>query len=162
MTVSTQTYAAGSTLTWDMTNPASDANLLAGRQSVGVDNETTDRFIDIILGGAFTLHASTAAIGVIEVYGYGSWDGGSAFTADCTGSDGDLTLTATVKSLLHLITIIEVAAVNSEVYSWGPYSLAQVFGGKIPSDWGLWGVHNSGGALAASVTEWQGVKIDFS
>jgi len=153
-------YGAKQTLTWGMTNPASDTTLLIGRESTAVDNQAADKHLDIIIGGKFTLHASTAAVGVIEVWAYGSWDEGTSFTSDCGGTDGALTLIAEVKALLRLVTVIPTAAVNSNDHFWGPIALAQVWGGVIPDRWGLWGVHDSGGALATSTTEWQGIKFD--
>ncbi len=153
-------YAAKATLTWGMTNPASDTNLLIGRESTVVDNQLSTLYMDVIIGGSFTLHATTAAVGVIEVWAYGSWNEGTTFTSDITGTDAALTLIAETKALLRLVTVIPTAAVNSNVHDWGPIGLAQIWGGLIPDQWGLWGTHDSGGALAASTTEYQGVHFD--
>ena len=142
------------------TNPSSDSNLRAGRQSASVDNETTDKYNDILIGGSFTGPSSGAAAGRIEIWAYGSYDGGTDFTSDCTGTDGNLTLVEATKFLLK--GPVWVITTNSEVYKWGPVALSPAFEGLIPSDWGLWGVHNAGGALTASTTEWQGVKIDIA
>ena len=79
MATSSINYAAAATLTWGMTNPSSDSTLLAGRQSTSVDNETTDKFNDIIIGGDFSGPSSGAAAGVIEIFAYGSYDGGKDF-----------------------------------------------------------------------------------
>lgn len=164
MSTMTTNYGSKQTLTWGMTSPSSDTNLLAGRQSVAVDNAASTKYLDIIIGGLFKLHASTAAVGVIEVWGYGTWNEGSGgiagFTADCTGVDGDLTLIAETKALLRLLMVIPTAAVNGDDLYWGPIGLNQIFGGVLPDQWGLWGVHDSGGALATSTTEWQGIKYD--
>ncbi len=153
-------YAAKATLTWGMTNPASDANLLIGRQSTAVDNQLSTLYMDVIIGGLFKLHASTAAVGVIEVWAYGSWDEGTNFTADTSGTDGALTLIAETKALLRLVTVIPTAAVNGDDLFWGPIGLAQIWGGLIPDQWGLWGTHDSGGALQTSTTEYQGINFD--
>lgn len=162
MATATLNYAAAGTLTWGMTSASSDSTLLQGRESTSVDNETTNKYLDAIIGGHFVTHASTAAVGRIEVWAYGSWDGGTTFTADCTGTDGALTLVSEIKRLLVPVTTIITNATNSEVYKWGPVALAPLFGGILPSDWGLWGVHNSGGALATSTTKWQGIKVDIA
>lgn len=160
MTTATINYTTAGTLTWGMTNPSSDTTLLIGRESTKVDNETATLALDVIIGGSFTGPATGQAAGVIEIYAYGSWDGGTTFTSDITGTDGALTLVAATKQLLRLVTVITTNAVASEVYKWGPISLAQVWGGWIPSDWGLWGVHSAGGALTASTTKYQVIKVD--
>jgi len=160
MATMTTNYASKATLTWGMTSPSSDTTLLIGRESTAVDNQAVNKYLDVLIGGKFTLHATTAAVGVIEVWAYGSWDEGTTYTSDVTGSDAALTLIAEIKALLKLVTVIPTAAVNSNIHNWGPFSLASVFGGVVPDQWGLWGVHDSGGALAGSVTEYQGIKFD--
>lgn len=161
MTTATMNYASAGTLTFGMTNPSSDTTLLIGRQSTSVDNETSVLALDYILGGHFAGPSTGAAAGFIEVWAYGSWDGGSTFTATCTGTDGALTLVAATKSLLRgPVEIITTNTTNSQAYKWGPVALAEVFRGQVPSDWGLWGVQSSGGALTASTTKYQAIKVD--
>ena len=162
MATITLNYGSSNTLTWGMTTPSSDTNLLAGRQSTAVDNETTDKYVDIVLGGSFTGPSTGSANGVIEIYAYGSWDGGTTYTSDATGTDGNLTLVAATKYVLHIVHVVVTNTTNGEVYKWGPISLASVLGGVIPAEWGLWGVHSAGGALQASTTKWQGIKYDVA
>lgn len=152
-------YASKVTLTWGMTSPSSDTNLLAGRESLAISN-ASNLYMDLAVGGMFKLHASTAAVGVIEVWAYGSVDEATTYTSDVTGSDANLTLVAQTKSLLRLVTVIPTPATNGEELRWGPIYLAQVFGGALPRHLGLWGVHDSGGALATSTTVYHGIKFD--
>ena len=156
MPTTTLTYGTPTTLTWGMTNPASDTTLLIGRESTVVD-QGTDNFIDVIIGGHFAGPSSGAAAGVIEIYAYGSWDDGTTYTAITTGTDGALTLTATDKERLRLLEVITTTTTASDVYKWGPVSLASVFGGTMPERWGLWGVHDAGGALTTSTTKFTGI-----
>lgn len=161
MATVTKNYSAKATLTWGMTNPSSDTNLLIGRQSTAVNNNAAGtNYMDIMIGGRFQGPAASAAAGVIEVWAYGSWDAGTTFTSDCTGTDGALTLVAETKALLHLVTVVPTNTTNGEDYYWGPFSLAQVFGGVVPEQWGLWGTHDAGAALQTSTTEYQGIKFD--
>lgn len=156
MAVITTTYATPATLTWGMTTPSSDANLLAGRQSTAVD-QGSNNYVDIMIGGHFVGPSSGAAAGTIQVYAYGSWDDGTTYQSTMTGTDGNLTVNAQTKALLHLLYRITTNTTNGQVYKWGPVSLANVFGGTMPERWGLWGVHSAGGALQTSTTKYTGI-----
>lgn len=158
MAVLTTTYATPATLTWGMTNPSSDANLLAGRESTAVD-QGSNNYIDIVIGGHFAGPSTGAAAGAIQVWAYGSWDDGTTYPADITGTDGALTLVAAVKRLLTPLYFIVTNTTNSEVYKWGPVSLAAAFGGTVPERWGLWGAQSSGGALTVSTTKYTGITL---
>ena len=145
-------------LTWDMTSPASDTNLLDGRASTVVDN--TDTFVDVMVGGTFTGPSSGAAAGVIQIFAYGNNRGTSNYTAAITGTDADFDcVDDEIKQLLRLVTVITTTTTNSDVYEWGPFSVAEVFGGNVPQKWGLFGVHDAGGALTASTTQYLGYEF---
>ena len=151
-------YGTWTAVTWDMTNPSSDTNLLAGQESTVVDN-SSNLFIDAHVGGTFSGPSSGAAAGVIEIWAYGTARGTTDYTAEATGSDAALTLVDETKQLLRLVTVITTNTTNSEVYEWGPFSIAEVFGGNVPQKWGLWGVHDAGGALTASTTQYLGIEF---
>lgn len=156
MAVLTTTYATPATLTWGMTTPSSDANLLAGRESTAID-QGSNNYLDVLIGGHFAGPSSGAAAGRIQIFAYASWDDGTTWPGIITASDANLTLTATDKERLRLIEVITTTTTNSDVYKWGPFSLAHVFGGTMPERWGLWGVHNAGGALTTSTTKYTGI-----
>lgn len=160
-TASINYAASANTLTWTMTAPASDTNLLAGRQSSSVNNnQTSDEYIDIIVGGTFQTDATNAGAGSIEVYAYGSPDNGTTWTANTGGPDGALTLTSEQKQLLALVAVVTTNDTKGAYYNWGPVSLSAAFGGTLPTRWGLWGVHSANAALDVSTTKWTGVKYD--
>jgi hypothetical protein len=73
-----------------------------------------------------------------------------ASLAIATGSDAGLTVTSNTKTLMRLLTIIPTDAATSFTYTWGPFSVAQAFGGTMPRKWGLWAVHNMGQILNAA------------
>ncbi len=154
----TNVYGTPATLTWGMTNPSSDTSLLAGRESTAVNN--TANAVDVIIGGHFAGPSSGAAAGVIQVFAYGSWDDGTTWTAIITATDGNLTLTATDKEQLRPVRSITTTTTASDVYKWGPVSLASVFGGTLPERWGLWGVHDAGGALTTSTTKYTEITVN--
>ena len=80
----------------------------------------------------------------IEVWAYGSYDG----TSHSGGAtDSDANLTPQEKTLLFLLTIIPTSSTSNQAYTWGPFSLAQAFGGSLPRKTGIYIVHNTGAAL---------------
>lgn len=151
MTVTaTPVYGSVATLTWTLNSLATDANILIGRASTAIDNAGTDQAIDALVGGQFVSHSvAPTANKQIEVWAYGSFDG-SAFNSGASGSDAALTVTANVKMLMRLLTIIPTDATTSLTYTWGPFSIAQAFGGFMPRKWGLWTAHNMGQILNAA------------
>lgn len=145
----TPVYGTSTSLTWTLNSLATDSTLLIGRASTSVDN-TTDLAIDSLVGGQFVSHSVAPTVNKqIEVWCYGSFDG-SAYNAVATGSDAGLTVTANTKALMRLLTIIPTDAATSFTYTWGPFSVAQAFGGTMPRKWGLWSVQNTGQILNAA------------
>jgi len=127
---------------------ASDTNLLAGRQGTAIDQIGTDDAIDALVGGKITAGTSPTTGKQIEIWAYGSYDGGTTYNDQITGTDGNVTLIS--KSLLRLLTIIPTTSTSNAAYNWGPYSVAQAFGGIVPSKWGIYVVHNTGVNLNAT------------
>jgi hypothetical protein len=147
MTTASLQYANAITLAMTLASLASDTNLVAGRESTAVDN-ATDQFIDFLVGGKITTGTSPTASRQIEVWAYGSYDG-VAFSAGATGQDANFS-PAGEKTQLKLITVIPTDSTSNHAYEWGPFSIAQAFGGIVPSKWGLFVVHNTGVALNAT------------
>jgi hypothetical protein len=143
MSTSTPNYAAASTLTATIASLSSDTNLVAGRASAAVDNTTADA-IDALVGGKVTTGTSPTADRQIEIWAYGSYDG-TSYSGGATGSDANLTPQA--KSLLKLLVVIPTTSTSNQLYTWGPVSIAQAFGGIVPPKWGIYIVHNTGVAL---------------
>jgi hypothetical protein len=119
-----------------------------GQASTSVDN-TTDLAVDSLVGGKITVGTTPTANTRIEVWAYGSYDG-TTYDAGVSGTDGAFTAT-NLKTLFRLLTIIPNIAVTSNVaYAWGPFSIAQAFGGTMPRKWGIFVTHNTVAALNAT------------
>jgi hypothetical protein len=146
MTLATPNYGTIVTHTIGLASLASDANLLAGRQGTAL-SQATDDAIDAIVGGLITLGTTLTTGKQIEIWAYGSFDS-SAYNDAITGTDGNVTLIA--KNTLRLLNVIGTNATSNQAYRWGPYSIAQAFGGIIPIKWGIWIVHNTAVALNAT------------
>jgi len=140
MTTATPTYGTPAALTMTLASLSSDTNLVAGRESTAIDNSTVDA-IDAIVGGKVTTGTSPTANRQIEVWVYGSYDG-TSYSGGATGSDANLTPQA--KSLMRLLTVIPTSSTSDQTYTWGPFSVAQAFGGAMPLEWGVYVVHNTG------------------
>lgn len=146
-TTATSVYSASVAMTMTLASLASDTNLVAGRESTAVDNKDVDSAIDCLVGGKVTTGTSPTASKQIEVWLHGSYDD-TEFSGGATGSDANLTPDA--KSLLKLLTIIPTVNTSNKAYHWGPFSVAQAFGGVVPVQWGVYIVHNTGVVLNAT------------
>ncbi len=124
---------------------ASDTNLVAGREGTAVNHTSAE--IDSIVGGKVTTGTTPTTARQIEVWAYGSYDG-TSYSGGATGSDANLT--PQEKSLLRLLTIIPTVGTSDKTYTWGPFSMAQAFGGTLPRKTGVFIVHNTGTALNAT------------
>jgi hypothetical protein len=118
------------------------------RQSTAIDN-TSNLFIEALVFVTVKAGASsTSATGYVNVYAYGTVDGGSDYTDGATGTDGTITLT--VPPNMRLIGTINVVA-NAATYKGGPMAVSAAFGGVLPDHWGIVIENKSGGTLDASV-----------
>ena len=148
MTTATPNYGGAADLTITLASLASDTNLVAGRASTAISN-ITDDCIDAIVQGFTTTVSNPTASRQIEVWAYGSVDG-STYSGGATGSDANLT--PQEKTLMKLLTIIPTASTANQQYNWGPFSIAQAFGGTMPRNWGIYVVQNTGVNLNASTS----------
>lgn len=141
MVTATPVYSSSVALTITIASLASDTNLVAGRASTAVDNKDTDDAVDCLVGGKITTGTSPTASRQIEVWLYGSYDD-AEYSGSATGSDANLTPDA--KTNLKLLTVIPTSSTSNVTYKWGPFSVAQAFGGTMPVQWGAYVVHNTG------------------
>jgi len=141
MTTASPAYQSNVTHTITLASLASDTNLLAGREGTAIDNAGTDDAIDAMVGGKVTTGTSPTAARQIEIWLSGSYDG-TSYAGAATGSDANLTLVE--KTLLKLLTIIPTGSTSNVTHTWGPFSVAQAFGGTMPRKWSVFVVHNTG------------------
>jgi hypothetical protein len=149
MLVITPQYGAKVTLAMTLAALASDTALVAGRSSAAVDNKDTDLAIDALVGGQVMTGTGPTAARQIEIWAYGSYDD-TNFSGGSTGTDA--ALTPDEKSLMMLLCVIPTVNTANKAYRWGPFSIAQAFGGIVPVQWGIYIVHNTGVALNATGT----------
>ena len=159
-------YTAAASVTITLTSLA-DAGF---RESTAVDNSTY-KYMDALVGGKIQIGAPSAD-GTIAIYAYGSYDG-TEYTAGLTGSDGTVTWGTTGSTGLDgannlpLLGVISVDATDdNDDARWGPFSVAQAFGGVLPTKWGIVIKNSTGASLHATGTnnecQFMGIKYDVA
>lgn len=149
MTTASIAYGSATAMTVTLTGLASSSTLLAGREATAVDNTST-KAVDYLVGGKITTGATTPIAGQIEVWVSGSYDG-TTYGGGCTGSDAALTFTSE-KTALRLLCVLVTDTTAAHTYEFGPYSIAQCFGGPVPIKWTVFVTHNSSAALHATAS----------
>lgn len=142
-TIKSQYGTSNQTITITLASLANNA----ARASTAIDN-TTNLFLDSLLEMKIKSNAAgTSSTGTIEVYAYGSSDGGTTYTESATGTDAAITLT--VPTNARLIGVFNIVA-NATTYIAGPFSIASAFSGSLPAFYGIIVVNKSGAALDAT------------
>lgn len=146
--------------------------------SAAIDNNTTGAYyLDAFVGGKIVINDSISADGYIEIYAYGSYDG-TTMTAGLNNATlpGVITWSGSLGGLsyqdLRLLGVASVDdptdddATGGELIEFGPFSVAQAFGGFLPPKWGIVIKNSTGAALDATGTgneiKWTGVKVATS
>ena len=117
------------------------------RQSTVVNNTSAvfrDALVQIQIK---TAAAAVSTTGIVNIYAYGSANGGTNYGDTVTGTDGAVTLTSPPN--LKIIGTINAVA-NATVYDSNPFSVAAVFGGKLPQYWGIVVENKTGAAFDAT------------
>lgn len=130
MSVMKLKYGTSTSLTITLTS------LTAGsaRESTAVDN-TSNLYLDALLGGQFTLAAGTPASDKsINVYVYGSEDG-TIYGDNATGSDANLTMRSPTN--LRLVASVATPTSGGLTYNLSPSGVAKAFDNVLPRKWGV-------------------------
>lgn len=144
MATASPLYGSVSPHTITIANLASDTNLLAGRAGTAINNKTTEDAIDALVGGRVTTGTTPTAAKQIELWTYATADD-TNFNEAITGTDAAKTLVN--KNHLQNLTYIPTSSTTNIAHYWGPFSVAQRYGGMMPVQWGVFIVHNTGVAL---------------
>lgn len=141
-------YATATDATITLASLATDINLLSGRESTAIDN-TTARNLDILISGKITTGTNPVASRSIEIWATGSWDGTNWSSPFVGSGDSNRSLTNSASKALicRLVSCINTDATSNRTYSFGPVSVASIFGGVLPPRMVLFVTHNTGGVL---------------
>lgn len=145
-------YVTPVALTITLASLASDTNLLAGKQSSEIDN-STNLYLDYLLSGQVTVGTTPTTAREILIYVAGLM--GNAGYGDTITNAGDASKTMTSVGIrdgyLKLAARMLVdSATSNRAYTFGPISLAALFGGVAPRKFVVFVVHNTGVALNAT------------
>jgi hypothetical protein len=110
-------------------------------------NNTAALFLDALVQVIVKAGASgTSATGYVNIYAYGTADGGTSYPEGAGTNTG---LTLTVPTNLRVIGVLNVVA-DAATYKSEPMSVAAAFGGILPDHWGIALENKTGGTLDAS------------
>jgi len=131
------------------------------RESAGVSN-AINLYMDALVGGSIQVGAVGATVGQsINIYAYASSDGGTVYSGGLAGVDetimwGTTPASSSVVGYLNLVRLGSAAVdptndANNDI-EFGPFSVADAFGGVLPADWGIVIENNTDAALHATGT----------
>lgn len=115
---------------------ASSQDWTAGWSSASISN-TTNEYLDYLVAGTFTTHASNRQAGSINIYIVAAMNDTPTWPAAASGTWGTEGAASFVDTeqrdgASRLLASIAVDSGASEVYSFPPTSVSMLFGGVIP------------------------------
>lgn len=128
------------------------------RSSAAIDN-TTNLFLDALVVVKVKTSASALTTPVVNVYAYGTADGGTTYGGGEANMGTDAGVTLTSPPNIRLIGVINCPAIST-TYVLNVSSVAAAFGGTLPDHWGIVVENKTGQTLDASVgSAWyQGIQ----
>lgn len=117
------------------------------RGSTAVDNSSKLYLDALVQIKAKSGSSGTLATGCLNIYAYGTADGGTDYSDGVSGTDGGVTLTSPPN--VRLIGTLNMVA-NATQYVSHPFSVAAAFGGILPDHWGIIVENKTGATLDAS------------
>jgi hypothetical protein len=148
-------YGAGTSLTVTLASLAAAAY----RQSTFVDNASNEFLTALCNGKIKTAAAGVSATGVVSLYAYASFDGGTTYTHGASGADA--AYTPDLSTNLFPLTTIGANA-NATTYFWDFDICAAAGWVYLPQRWGLIVFNNTGQAFDATpgnfLTQFMGVN----
>ncbi len=168
MATATINYSANTAITMTLSALAASATYIAGRESSEIDN-TTNKYLDAIVSGSFTVGTTPAITGGLAIYVWGA-DTSLATTPLKTldGTDSDEALTTTELGMLAFASFTPVLVNTSDTkYFIKPFNVAPLFGGVMPKFWGLYVAHSMTAALKTDAANnnsfsFNGIKYDVA
>ncbi len=168
MATVTQEYTASATITIAPENVATSSTRIAGVESAVVSN-ISNKYLDVLVSGKWTAGTTPTVNKQVDIWVYTpiSDDLSSTVTypdvMDGTSSAETSTSENVRNASMRLAASIQVDATTDRVYSVAPFSVAALFGGIMPSRWGLFISHdtavNSNSTSGNHVWTFIGVKL---
>lgn len=153
-TIEAKFGTSGQSITCTITSLAN----AAARSSVAIDN-TSNLFLDAIVQVKVkTSSSALVAPSVVNVYVYGTADGGTTYGGGEANMGTDAAVTLTSPPNIALAAVINCPAISTTYVR--QFSVAAAFGGILPDHWGIVVSNSTGQTLDASVGAaiYQGVQ----
>lgn len=171
MATTTINYAASATITISPASLASSSTRTAGVESDVISN-VSNKYVDALVSGKITTGTSPTASKQIDVWVWAvlSDDLSSTVTypdvMDGTGSAETVTSENVRNSMMRLACSILVDSTSDRTYYVAPFSVAALFGGVMPTRWGLFISHDTAVNLNSTsgnhAFQYTGVKYDVA
>ena len=132
--------------TFAVASLATSSTLVAGYETGIVDN-STNLFLDYIIGGKVTVGTSPTANKIIEIWAFSQSEDTPTYpdVFDGTASAETITSVGVKNSVLSLVAVLDVSAATSDVtYYFQGKSMRACFGGVVPKRFGFFVTHNTG------------------
>jgi hypothetical protein len=143
-------YTASATITIAPENVASSSGFTAGVESTVISN-LANLFADVLVSGKWTAGTTPTANTQVQIWVYApiTDDLSSSVTypdvLDGSSSAETMTSAGVARGAMKLAAVLDVDATTSNrEYPCAPFSVAALFGGRMPTRWGLFLTHNSG------------------
>ena len=151
-------YSSGVPITITLTGLPSNGvgYLTTGQTSVSIFNTGTNLYyLDAFVGGKITVGTSPTDQRQIEIWAYGNIDDVPTYPDVIVGTDAQIIISTmgTKISSLKLLSVIGTGPTTSQTYWFGPVSVASVFGGILPKNWGLFVCQNTAVTLNTTGTQ---------
>ena len=149
--LSQQATSAAFTIT--LTGLATSSTKVAGRESTAIATDAND-YLDYIVSGNITTGTNPTISKTIDVYAYGVINDTPTYPVNITGTDAAASMASENQrnSALNIFHTIFVDSTSDRTYSIKPMAISPVFGGVLPTDIGLWVVHDTAVNLNATAT----------
>lgn len=154
-------YGAVADLTITLASLATSATRVAGRQSTAV-TEASDLALDELVSGKITVGTTPTINTYIDIWVFAQQDDAPTYPTLVTTGLGasDAAATAATEGIRNnamkwAASILVDATTSDRVYSFAAFSVAQLFGGRLPKRWGVFVAHNTGVNLNATGTNHQ-------
>jgi len=154
MATTTINYGSWADVTITLASLATSATLLAGREATVIDNTST-KAVDYLVGGHIATGTSPTDLKSIRIYAFADITSTTEY-GEPTGADAALTFNdeESRDSNLRLLHVISTDDTSDQLYQWGPFSIADIYG-SVPQKIGFWVTHDTGVNLNSTGTNHQ-------
>lgn len=171
MATVTLNYTASATITIAPENVASSSSRTAGVESAVVSN-ISNKFLDALVSGKWTAGTSPTASRQVDIWVYAPISDDLSSTVsypdvmDGTSSAETATSENVRNASMRLAATILTDNTSDRTYAVAPFSVAALFGGIMPTRWGLFISHdsavNSNSTAGNHAWSYVGVKADIA